>query len=202
MEKGINIIKKYLEDDLRLSISEDIEYGRYNETNSVSKTKLSIKWYEWLEKIIIYIILILHLLIWTGLCIAFAPFLIWVNTYPLYLRIRYKIPFTPILLPIGACKSIDLINNKIKIEIRPNDHLPPHFHVIIDEQNASFTILNGELLKGSLDNKYIKTIKRWYKKNRNTLICQWNLTRPSDKINTRIKTGVQLNHDKKTPIRK
>ena len=190
MEKGINIIKKYLEDDLRLSISEDIEYGRYNETNSVSKTKLSIKWYEWLEKIIIYIILILHLLIWTGLCIAFAPFLIWVNTYPLYLRIRYKIPFTPILLPIGACKSIDLINNKIKIEIRPNDHLPPHFHVIIDEQNASFTILNGELLKGSLDNKYIKTIKRWYKKNRNTLICQWNLTRPSDKINTRIKTGV------------
>lgn len=156
--------KKYLEDDLRLSISEDIEYGRYNETNSVSKTKPSIKWYEWLEKIIIYIILILHLLIWTGLCIAFAPFLIWVNTYPLYLRIRYKIPFTPILLPIGACKSIDLINNKIKIEIRPNDHLPPHFHVIIDEQNASFTILNGELLKGSLDNKYIKTIKRWYKK--------------------------------------
>ena len=79
------------------------------------------------------------------------------------------------------------LNNKIKIEIRTNDHLPPHFHVLIDEQEAAFTIMECTQLNGNIENKYLKSIKKWYKKNRKVLICQWNLTRPSDKEYTKIK---------------
>ena len=42
-------------------------------------------------------------------------------------------------------------------------------------------------MNGDIENKYMKSIKKWYKKNRNVLICQWNLTRPSDKEYTKIK---------------
>jgi hypothetical protein len=36
-------------------------------------------------------------------------------------------------------KLVDKINN-LKIHIYPNDHNPPHFHVLTDNINASFRI--------------------------------------------------------------
>ncbi len=40
----------------------------------------------------------------------------------------------------------------MKIEIYPNDHNPPHFHVKSNDQsiNATFRLDNGELIKGTL----------------------------------------------------
>lgn len=46
MEKGIQIIKDYLEENLRLTISEDIEYGLYDEDNKNITHVNKNKWYE------------------------------------------------------------------------------------------------------------------------------------------------------------
>lgn len=183
MENGIEIIKKHLEKSLRLTISEDIAYGKYDEKdNRVTQTD-NTHWYNNFFSFIAVGVAIIFICLWQLLLL---PVLLWPNLYRLYLRIKYKIPLTPELC-IGPCKSIDLINNKIKIEIRTNDHLPPHFHVSIDEQEAAFTIMGCNQMNGYIENKYLKSIKKWYKKNRNVLICQWNLTRPSDKVYTKIK---------------
>ena len=183
MEKGIQIIKDYLEENLRLTISEDIEYGLYDEDN---KNITHVNKNKWYEKLLGYFVLTFFIIFWGSLHLLLLPFFLLPNLYRIYLRIKYKIPFTPEICP-GPCRAIDLINNKIKIEIRTNDHLPPHFHVSIDEQEAAFTIMGCNQMNGYIENKYLKSIKKWYKKNRNVLICQWNLTRPSDKEYTKIK---------------
>ena len=52
--------------------------------------------------------------------------------------------------------------NKFEIKIWNNDHNPPHFHVIYNGWNISFTIMDGEELrtetigKNSSDYNYIK----------------------------------------------
>lgn len=183
MENGIQIINEHLEESLRLTISEDIEYGLYND-NSKDITHISKN--KWYEKLFGYFVLIFFMIFWIFLHLLLLPFFLWPNLYRIYLRVKYKIPFIPVMCPIPA-KTVDLINNKIKIEIRTNDHLPPHFHVLIDEQEAAFTIKECTQLNGNIENKYLKSIKKWYKNNREVLICQWNLTRPSDKEYTKIK---------------
>ena len=184
MKNGVQIIKEHLEESLRLTISEDIEYGLYDENNKdIAHIPPPNKWYE---KLFGYFVLTFFMIFWFFLHLLLLPFFLWPNLYRLYLRIKYKIPFIPELCP-GPCKAIDLINNKIKIEIRTNDHLPPHFHVSIDKKETAFTIMKCNQINGDIENKYIKSIKKWYKKNRNVLICQWNLTRPSDKEYTKIK---------------
>lgn len=183
MGNGIQIIKEYLEESLRITISEDIEYGLYDEN---SKDITHVNKNKWYEKLLGYFVLTFFIIFWGSLHLLLFPFFLLLNLYRIYLRIKYKIPFTPEICP-GPCKAIDLINNKIKIEIRPNDHLPPHFHVSIDEQEAAFTIMGCNQMNGNLENKYLKSIKKWYKENRQVLICQWNLTRPSDKEYTKIK---------------
>lgn len=183
MENGIQIIKEHLEESLRLTISKDIEYGLYDEN---SKNISNINKNKWYEKLLCYFVLTFFMIFWVSLHVLFLPILLWPNLYNLFLRVKYKIPFTPVMCPIPA-KAVDLINNKIKVEIRTNDHLPPHFHVLIDEQEAAFTIMECTQLNGYIENKYLKSIKKWYKINREVLICQWNLTRPSDKEFTKIK---------------
>lgn len=183
MKNGTQIIKEYLEKSLRLTISECIEYGLYDEKSEKVVYANNTKWYK---NLLDCSIITFFVIFWTLLHLLFLPFLLWPNLYRLYLRIKYKIPFTPLICP-GPCRAIDLINNKIKIEIRTNDHLPPHFHVSIDNQEAAFTIMECTQLNGDIENKYLKSIKKWYKTNRKVLICQWNLTRPSDKEYTKIK---------------
>lgn len=183
MNKGIQIIKEHLEENLRLTISADTEYEFYNDENS---NEVQIDNTKWNERIFEYVLGTIFIIFWVSLHLLILPFILWPNLYRLYLRIKYKIPFVPFICP-GPCKAIDLINNKIKVEIRTNDHLPPHFHVSIDEQKAAFTIMECTQMNGNIENKYLKSIKKWYKKNRNVLICQWNLTRPSDKEYTKIK---------------
>ena len=74
---------------------------------------------------------------------------------------------------------VENINN-LKIEIRPKEHAPPHFHVISGKINASFSIVECNLLKGKIKNKDIKKIKYWHQMNRQKLIPKWNDLRPDD----------------------
>lgn len=54
MENGVQIIKEYLEESLRLTISEDIEYGLYDEN---SKDITHVNKNKWHEKLLGYFML-------------------------------------------------------------------------------------------------------------------------------------------------
>ena len=70
--------------------------------------------------------------------------------------------------------------NSIKIEIYPNEHAPPHFHVRIDDVNASFAIEDCSYLGGELPSRHLKKIRMWYPHAKERLIKIWNETRPGD----------------------
>ena len=69
-------------------------------------------------------------------------------------------------------KLVEKINN-LKIHIYPNDHNPPHFHVLTDNINASFNIKTGELIKGTVDPKDQRRIKYFYENQRENLLEIW-----------------------------
>lgn len=88
-----------------------------------------------------------------------------------------------IVLPDGAVveqrKLVERVGG-LKIEVYPNEHPPPHFHVISNDINVSVDILTGELIKGKLGRDDLKRIKYFYNTNKSRLIDVWNEMRPSD----------------------
>lgn len=52
----------------------------------------------------------------------------------------------------------------LQVKIYPNDHNPPHFHVISKnrEIDAKFTIDKCELISGKMSSKNLKKIKAFY----------------------------------------
>ena len=43
--------------------------------------------------------------------------------------------------------------------IHPNEHPPPHFHVICDKFNVSLSITDCFVLKGEIDSRNLKMVK-------------------------------------------
>lgn len=71
----------------------------------------------------------------------------------------------------------------IKIEIYPNEHTPPHFHIKSNGMNASFAIDDCRLLKNSgFSTKVIKSIQDWFEHSKPRLIEIWNQTRSDDSL--------------------
>jgi len=68
----------------------------------------------------------------------------------------------------------------LKIHIYPDEHPPPHFHVSSPDINATFSILDCTLLKGSVDRKTRELIVHWHGAARPKLVAFWNNTRPTD----------------------
>lgn len=69
----------------------------------------------------------------------------------------------------------------IKIEIYAKEHPPPHFHVMTNNGNASFTISDCELVDGDYFlSRRMKEIRNWHAQHKDELIDCWNKTRPSD----------------------
>ena len=68
----------------------------------------------------------------------------------------------------------------LKIQINSNEHPPPHFHVIAENLNASFTIEDCAHIKGEIAPSRIKLIKHWHKESRDLLVKKWNETRPTN----------------------
>lgn len=71
--------------------------------------------------------------------------------------------------------------NGLKIYIYSGEHPPPHFHVIYNGEENSFSILDASPLypDGQLF-EYFKNIKKWHKINKEALVNAWNESRPSD----------------------
>jgi hypothetical protein len=77
--------------------------------------------------------------------------------------------------------------NGIKIEIYPNDHVPPHFHIVSNGNNASLAIDDCRVLENSgFSTKVIKNIQNWFLHSKDRLIEVWNETRSSNCVVGRI----------------
>ena len=68
----------------------------------------------------------------------------------------------------------------LRIEIRLNEHAPPHFHVTVGNINASFTVRDCVLLAGKISRGDRNLVERWHAGARAMLIRKWNDTRPSN----------------------
>ncbi|MGQ3240419.1 DUF4160 domain-containing protein [Shinella sp.] len=75
---------------------------------------------------------------------------------------------------------VSLVDGKLKVEVRANEHPPPHFHVVYDGEDASFSILTGERLPNVYGlERYEKMIHLWWKQNQGKIISKWNDCRPT-----------------------
>ena len=68
----------------------------------------------------------------------------------------------------------------IKVEVYPNDHTPPHFHIRSPDLNAALRIDNCELIVGKLTGQQNALIRRWHRNFQQMLQTAWNRTRPGD----------------------
>lgn len=67
----------------------------------------------------------------------------------------------------------------VKIEVRSNEHVPPHFHVILAEYEWSYEIKDCNKMNWDIPKKYEKKIILWYRNWwKEKLIEKWNSTRP------------------------
>lgn len=66
----------------------------------------------------------------------------------------------------------------VKIVIQPNDHPPPHFHVIGQCFNASFEIETCDLMVGDIDTRHYKLVRKWHPAAVPLLRKAWQETRP------------------------
>lgn len=80
---------------------------------------------------------------------------------------------------VAAKQLVEKIRN-LRIEIRPREHAPPHFHVRANDISASFTIEGCKLLKGHIPKKEEELVRYWYARCGNRLIEIWNQTRPTN----------------------
>jgi hypothetical protein len=76
---------------------------------------------------------------------------------------------------------VDVIEGKLRVEVRANEHPPPHFHVTYNGQDASFSILTGERLPNvSGLERYEEMITLWWKRNQRRIAIKWNECRPTN----------------------
>lgn len=68
----------------------------------------------------------------------------------------------------------------LKIEVYPDEHPPPHFHLKSPEVDASFAIEDCRLLKGKVTSEALQKIKYWHRHSKPKLIDAWNSTRPTN----------------------
>ena len=70
--------------------------------------------------------------------------------------------------------------NGLRIEVYPNEHPPPHFHVKSPEINASFAIEDCRQLMGNISAQAAQKVKYWHGFSKQKLIEAWNSTRPTN----------------------
>tara|TARA_R110001592_G_scaffold325782_6_gene606382 strand:- start:11375 stop:11731 length:357 start_codon:yes stop_codon:yes gene_type:complete len=76
--------------------------------------------------------------------------------------------------PALATKERVSTIDDLRVIIYPNDHFPPHFHVLSKnkEINAKFKIENCELISGKISSKNLKKIYAFYKGMKGKMILQ------------------------------
>ena len=70
--------------------------------------------------------------------------------------------------------------NGLKIEVYPNEHPPPHFHVTSPKVSASFTIDECKKLEGVISSGDLQKVRYWHQSAKSLLIDSWNSSRPTN----------------------
>lgn len=68
-----------------------------------------------------------------------------------------------------------------------NDHPPPHVHARLAEHRCKVSIMNGEVMSGTLPNSKLKVVQTWLKTHREETIYAWNEVQNSRSIEGMIK---------------
>ncbi len=66
----------------------------------------------------------------------------------------------------------------LRVEIRSDEHPPPHFHVKAQSVSAAFAIADCQLLHGVVPAADMRVIRYWHERAKPTLIEVWDSTRP------------------------
>ncbi len=72
--------------------------------------------------------------------------------------------------------SIIGIVDAAKLYMYPNDHPPPHFHVLFAEYRAVIDIRTMKLSRGDLPKAKLRAIIKWARPRRAKLVEAWNIT--------------------------
>ena len=81
--------------------------------------------------------------------------------------------------PLVATWSVGLFCG-LKMEIRSDEHPPPHFHVLYGNEDASFSIIDCQRLPGVYGlERYERDIRYWWLRNKWKLAIVWNKSRPT-----------------------
>ena len=70
----------------------------------------------------------------------------------------------------------------IRIDIKYNDHVPPHIHVKYGEHEATIKIKEIELHDGFLPKKQLRLVLAWCELHQNELMKNWELARDRKKL--------------------
>lgn len=70
--------------------------------------------------------------------------------------------------------------DKVRVEVRGDEHPPPHFHVVDGSRDASFRVDNGEYIVGDISRSLAKVIKSWFPGAMRVVAEAWNNSRPTD----------------------
>jgi Domain of unknown function (DUF4160) len=81
---------------------------------------------------------------------------------------------------IEGRQLVEVLDRGVRVEVFPDEHAPPHFHVKSSAIDASFTIDGCEKLRGKVTGADLRTIRLWHQHAKPKLIEVWNSTRPGD----------------------
>jgi hypothetical protein len=70
----------------------------------------------------------------------------------------------------------------MKIQVFPNEHPPPHFHVIFAEYRALIRIDTMSLWKGSLPRNKLRVVLAWARPRRSLLLAAWKTAIANEKV--------------------
>lgn len=62
---------------------------------------------------------------------------------------------------------------RLRIRIYPNDHNPPHFHVLTPDHAAAVSIATLEILAGYIPESDLRIALRWARENMERLEHEW-----------------------------
>lgn len=77
-------------------------------------------------------------------------------------------------------KLVGVIDRGIRVEIHPDEHPPPHFHVKSDSLDAAISIEDCQVLQGFVSAADLRVIRYWHGHAKDELVRAWNETRPGD----------------------
>jgi len=80
-----------------------------------------------------------------------------------------------------ATWTVGFADGSLRVEIRSNEHPPPHFHVLYSNEDASFAIEDCRRLPNVFGlERYEVEIRNWWRVNQHKLAVIWNKSRPTD----------------------